>query len=86
MKNILWKPKSLRQIEKITQQKICVGIVEAVKQLESFPYVRLNIKAMKNHKHNYRLRVGRYRILFNVDTENDAVIIEEVVKRDERSY
>ena len=39
-----------------------------------------------NHRNEYRLRVGRYRVLFDVHTEITIISIEEVRKRDERTY
>jgi len=45
-----------------------------------------NVKALTNHTYDYRLRVGRYRVFFNADTTVEIVAIEEVKKRDERTY
>ncbi|MFP3335783.1 type II toxin-antitoxin system RelE/ParE family toxin, partial [Pseudomonas sp. SIMBA_064] len=39
-----------------------------------------------NHEYGYRLRVGNYRVLFNWDGVIRVVEIEEVRKRDERTY
>jgi mRNA interferase RelE/StbE len=41
---------------------------------------------MTNHSHGYRLRMGDFRVLFNWDSEIKVVEIEEVRKRDERTY
>ncbi|WP_425522579.1 type II toxin-antitoxin system RelE family toxin [Xylella fastidiosa] len=46
----------------------------------------LNVKALINHKHQYRLRVGNFRVLFDFDVTARIVAIEEVKKRDERTY
>ncbi|HSH49529.1 MAG TPA: type II toxin-antitoxin system RelE/ParE family toxin [Halomonas sp.] len=45
-----------------------------------------DIKPLKRHQYQYRLRVGRYRVLFDVETGLRVVSIEEVRKRDERTY
>ena len=45
-----------------------------------------NVKALTNHKSQYRLRVGNYRVFFNFDGAVHIVYIEEVRKRDERTY
>ncbi|HEY4081046.1 MAG TPA: type II toxin-antitoxin system RelE/ParE family toxin [Burkholderiaceae bacterium] len=45
-----------------------------------------NVKALSNHEHGYRLRVGNYRVFFNFDGAVRIVSIEEVRKRDERTY
>ena len=46
----------------------------------------INVKALTNHKYQYRLRVGNYRVFFNFDGVIHIVSIEEVKKRDERTY
>ncbi|MFM7972007.1 MAG: type II toxin-antitoxin system RelE family toxin, partial [Betaproteobacteria bacterium] len=44
------------------------------------------VKALVGHEYGYRLRVGRWRVLFDFDGEVHIVSIEEVRKRDERTY
>ncbi len=46
-----------------------------------------HVKALVGHDCGYRLRVGRYRVLFDViDSSPTIILIEEVKKRDERTY
>ena len=45
-----------------------------------------NVKALTNHEYGYRLRVGNYRVFFDFDGVVRIVSIEEVRKRDERTY
>jgi len=45
-----------------------------------------NVKALTKHQYGYRLRVGNYRVLFDWDGAVKIVNIEEVKKRDERTY
>ena len=45
-----------------------------------------NVKALTNHEYGYRLRVGNYRVFFDHDGAVRIVSIEEVRKRDERTY
>jgi mRNA-degrading endonuclease RelE of RelBE toxin-antitoxin system len=45
-----------------------------------------HVKALKNHRYGYRKRVGQYRILFDWDGVVRIVSIEEVRKRNERTY
>jgi len=45
-----------------------------------------NVKALTNHEYGYRLRVGNYRVFFDFDGAVRIVSIEEVRKRDERTY
>ena len=59
-----------------------------LKPFEDFTYRKVgDWKALANHEYEYRLRVGNYRVLFNViDGQTRIVMIEEVRKRDERTY
>ena len=50
-----------------------------------FPDVT-GVKALTTHRHGYRLRVGDHRVLFDVLEAVEVVSIEEVKKRDERTY
>jgi len=45
-----------------------------------------NIMALENHKYEHRLRIGRYRVFFNIETALKVIWIEEVKKRDGRTY
>jgi mRNA-degrading endonuclease RelE of RelBE toxin-antitoxin system len=45
-----------------------------------------NVKALTGHAHSYRLRVGSYRVFFEYDGSIRIVTIEELRKRDERTY
>lgn len=82
---INWQPKALKQLKKLGDKKVITRILNAVKGLEYFPEVS-EVKALKNHNYDYRLRVGNYRVMFNVDAVVEVVLIEEVKKRDERTY
>ena len=45
-----------------------------------------NVKKLVNHDCQYRLRVGNYRVFFDFDGEIRVVYIEEVKKRDSKTY
>nr|CBX26874.1 hypothetical protein N47_A09030 [uncultured Desulfobacterium sp.] len=63
------------------------AIHESIDQLATFPECkRLDITELKNHRYDYRLRVGRYRVLFNYANVIKIIEIQEVKKRDERTY
>lgn len=84
MISIRWSRKASKQLDKI-QKTDKKQILEAVDTLSGFPYV-LNVKALSNHTYDYRLRVGRYRILFNHIEKIHILSIEEVKKRDDNTY
>jgi len=60
-------------------------IRDAVTQLAAMPDVT-GVKSLINHSVGYRLRVGNYRVLFDWDGSVKIVSIQEVRKRDERTY
>ena len=82
---VTWTPRALRQLRKIADPVAQRRIVTAVASLRSFPDVR-GIRALVNHRYGYRLRVGQWRVLFDVLPSAGVVSIEEVRRRDERTY
>lgn len=60
-------------------------IFDEVDDLRAFPNCR-NIKSLKNHGSDYRLKIGRYRVLFCVKGSFHVISIEEVKKRNEHTY
>ena len=53
--------------------------------LVKFPECK-NVKPLKNHIYDFRLRVGRYRVFFDFDGQIKIIAIQEVKKRDDRTY
>ncbi|MGZ0706440.1 type II toxin-antitoxin system RelE family toxin [Pseudomonas sp. L5B5] len=62
-----------------------IRIRDAVSLLAGMPATG-NVKALSGHAYAYRLRVGQYRVLFDWDAAIHIVSIQEVKKRDERTY
>lgn len=85
MYKIYWTPKAQRQLAKIGLLQDREAIYRAAGTLKDFPNCR-NVKALTNHKYGYRLRVGRYRVMFDAHTEVNIIDIEEVKKRDDQTY
>ncbi len=84
MTRIQWSRKATKQA-KALDKKVFIAVRAAVEGLLSWPDCR-NVKALVGND-GYRLRVGRYRVLFTVrDGEMRIIFIEEVKKRDERTY
>jgi mRNA-degrading endonuclease RelE of RelBE toxin-antitoxin system len=84
MNSIKWHVKALKQLRKIDRQNNA-AIRDAVNGLAAMPECS-GVKALVNHRYGYRLRVGAYRVLFDFDGEIRVVDIQEVKKRDERTY
>ena len=82
--SINWAPKAVRQLRKLDRQH--QGMIrDGVVSLEAMPYCP-NVVRLTNHLHGYRIRIGDFRVLFNWDGAIKVVEIEEVRKRDERTY
>lgn len=85
MNRIDWTARAARQLRKLPHAAQ-VEIRDAVQdKLPRFPACT-GVKALVNHQHGYRLRVGKYRVLFEFDGGIRLIRIEEVGKRDERTY
>ncbi|MDO4223726.1 MAG: hypothetical protein Q4D05_06860 [Acinetobacter sp.] len=83
MKSLIYQAKALKQLLKIPCKAM---IMERCDTLVHFPHCA-NVKALKNHVYPYRLRVGDYRVFFAIVGDRlNIVSIEEVKKRDERTY
>ena len=82
MKTIRWKTKALRQLRKIRESRTREKLYDCVDSLKSFPDCK-NIKKLK-HRDEYRLRVGRWRIIFTESLE--IIEVREVRKRNGRTY
>ena len=84
MNTINWTRKAVKQLLKLHTAHQ-VQIRDAVNRLDGMPDV-INIKALTQHEYGYRLRVGNYRVLFDWDGSVKIVSIQEVKKRDARTY
>jgi mRNA interferase RelE/StbE len=82
---ITWQTKALRQLRKLEQSDSSEIRLSITKELPDFS-TSLNVKKLTNHDYDFRLRVGRFRVFFNFDGKVQVVSIEEVKKRNERTY
>lgn len=85
MYNIEWESKARKQLAKIDDQATRDEIYDSTERLCDLQNVE-QVKKLSNHKYGYRLRVGRYRVFFDVDDSVRIIHIEEVKKRDDRTY
>ena len=66
--------KSLNSLERITKNRIIQGI-------NNLPLG--DIKHLQGYNGMYRLRVGDFRVIFSMDTEEDIIIIRDILPRGE---
>jgi mRNA interferase RelE/StbE len=84
MNKVHWTRKATKQLLKVAKPDQS-RIYDAAQALAHMPNVQ-NVKSLTRHQFGYRLRVGRYRVLFDWDGSVKIVNIEEVSKRDEHTY
>lgn len=85
MNTIAWQSKALRQLRKLpvrTSGEIRGAVLTELTDLK----LARNVTALVNHEFSYRLRVGNHRVFFEFDGTVRIVSIEEVRKRNERTY
>lgn len=83
--DVIWQAKAIKQLKKIGDRSVQQRILTASRGLADFDSCS-NLKQMVGHEYSHRFRVGDWRLLLNVFEEVSIVSIEEVKKRDERTY
>jgi mRNA interferase RelE/StbE len=78
---ILWKRSASHDLRKINQQQI-PQIIRIVEQLADNPFP-LQHRKLRSTEKFYRIRVGDYRVIYQVDTDAREVIIYYVRHRRE---
>ena len=68
--------KDLKKIDKSDTIKI----LQTIKKLEDYPNIT-NVKKLTNHYPPFRLRIGDYRVLF--DIEDEKIIVSNIKHRKE---
>ncbi|WP_147200619.1 type II toxin-antitoxin system RelE/ParE family toxin [Pantoea sp. CCBC3-3-1] len=86
MVEVVWSKHALKQLIKV-DSRYRKTILERTQRLVAFPVVVLDIKKLQTSENQYRLRVGDYRIVFELIKGNPVVImIEQVMRRTSRTY
>lgn len=85
--NVTVTNKATRQIVRL-QPQMQVRVVQGINNLADSTTWG-DVRKLVNHQYDYRLRVGDYRVLFNLldgNVEIGNIEVEEVKKRDEHTY
>ena len=61
---IEWKPSALRELKRIQREAIA-RIVDAVESLSADP-LPSGVRKLQGSDHTYRIRVGHYRVIYEV--------------------
>jgi mRNA-degrading endonuclease RelE of RelBE toxin-antitoxin system len=83
MNQIRYKTKAIRQIKKIKDTAVKAEIVKKINQLESYPDIPVKVSRYKTTQ-LLKFRVKSWRVFFT--TELEIIEIQEVKKRNERTY
>jgi mRNA-degrading endonuclease RelE of RelBE toxin-antitoxin system len=82
--HIEWRNRARKQLKRLRNPQAVGSILAAI---EAFAAGEpCDVKALVNHAYSHRLRVGKFRVLMTVDAVVEIGWIEEVKKRDERTY
>ena len=85
MSQIKWSKRAYKQLKRMPAH-VKTAVIHAVEQLPQ-PDGWRNVKPLTSHQYDYRLRVGRYRVFFDLEEgEISVYFIQEVKKRDDRTY
>jgi len=77
--NIKIKKSAIKDLQKISSP-LKQNIEKKILELKNFPHTS-NIKKLTNYYPPFRLRIGNYRVLFNIENEN--IVIYRVLHRKE---
>lgn len=86
MARIAWTKSAAKQLLKI-DTRYRKPITQKVGELTSFPNVDLDLKKLSGNGGDYRLRVGDYRIIFNlIDGEPVVIEITRIARRTSKTW
>lgn len=81
---IILATRAAKQFSKLTAQQRA-AIEKSYASLETWPPQHADVKKLKNRP-DWRLRVERFRVIFEVNEEEAVIVITHVVIRDDRTY
>ena len=76
---ILWKKSAEHDIRNI-DKKYIPKIISAIESLSKNPFPK-GVCKIKISTSNYRIRIGRYRVIYQIDTKNKLITIYYVRHR-----
>ncbi len=82
MYKVALNKKSEKFLDKIKNKEILVSLVKSLKNLSNNPYTG---KKLKGFDSLYRIRVGKFRVIYKIDEEEKVVYVVLIDKR-ERVY
>ncbi|MEM6427641.1 MAG: type II toxin-antitoxin system RelE/ParE family toxin [Deinococcota bacterium] len=80
-------PAATRDIKKLSKKyRADIAIIlKYLHELEQFPSIS-SLVHLTNHEYEYRRRVGKFRIFFDVDKDARIIIVGRVERRSDHTY
>jgi len=86
MVTVQWTKKAIKQLLSIDTRYRKV-IKDKVDKLIAFPLVNLDIKKLQTDDNQYRMRIGNYRVIFQIDNGEPVICtIHEIKRRTSTTY
>lgn len=79
--DVQWKTSAEKELRSIDRQQI-PRVVSAVEALADNPFPS-NCRKLRGSERDYRIRVGDYRVIYQVDSKSKLVVIYHVRHRGE---
>jgi len=72
--------KAGRFIRRITDERVRTKLIDVIESLKHYPAVlrRLDVEKIRGMERTFRIRIGRYRIIFHVDKEEKIIYVTKV--------
>jgi len=74
--NLIWKNSAKKEVRKL-EKKDRLTILAAVEELSLNPREKQGVKKLVGSDHSYRLRVGKYRVIYEL---LDNILSIEIIK------
>jgi len=67
-------------IKKLADEKVRARLLDVIESLEHYPAVlrRLDVEKIRGMERTFRIRVGRYRIVFYVDKKEKVIYVTNI--------
>ncbi|NHB93574.1 type II toxin-antitoxin system RelE family toxin [Photorhabdus cinerea] len=86
MVKVIWSKAAIKQLTRI-DTRYQKAIKQKVNSLMDFPLVDLDIRKLSGFDNKHRLRVGNYRVLFELlNGEPKILEIQEIRRRQTKTY
>ena len=76
--------KALKALEELQQQEVKEKIKETIQSLTRYPLSLrdIDVEKLQGLERAFRIRVGRYRVIFQVDKQERTIFVTHIEKRE----